>query len=422
MLVLSVYVIDSKNQLLMIFFLLTKTMKYLLAITLLLSLLGCRSPLEESVGTAASTSVEVEAEASQPVEAPNLEANASTDTALIDALGLDFAEQRVIDVYERVAPSVVSVTTQVLQYGFFDTFTTEGSGSGFVIDAEGHILTNYHVIESAQTDSLEVSFGEALSVSAELIGVDPRNDLAVLRVNPDEMQFVPVEFGNSESLQVGQRAVAIGNPFGEFSQTLTTGVISALGRTIQGPENLDITGIIQTDASINRGNSGGPLLDSAGRVIGINTAIFSPTGTSAGVGFSVPIDTVKRVLPDLLELGYYRHPWLGVGPRAAYPVSPSLAQALELNVTEGLLLVDVEPPLSDAGVRGAQRRVQLGNAVAFVGGDVLISVNGQSVSDYNELATYLGDSFKVGDIVSVSVQRGVQTLELDVQLGEQPMN
>ena len=379
-------------------------------------LAACFGPAEEEIPPAEvpSTPEVTELPGAAQAEPPQL-------TQTTDAAGLDVAERRTIAVYEQVSPSVVSVLTEVLEYSFFDVYTREGSGSGFVIDAQGHVLTNYHVIEGAQADSFEVAFSDNTSRSAELVGVDPRNDLAVLKVNPEAAPLVPVTFGSSADLRVGQRAIAIGNPFGEFSQTLTTGVISALNRTLEGPENLDITGIIQTDASINRGNSGGPLLDSAGRVIGVNTAIFSPSGTSAGVGFSVPIDTVKRVLPDLLTLGYYRHPWLGVGPRSAYTLNASLTRALGLPVSEGLLLVEVAEPLLSAGVRGAQRRVRLGNSIVLVGGDVLIAVNGRTVRDYNDLATYLGNSHQVGDEVGVSLLRDGERLELSVTLTEQPL-
>ena len=343
------------------------------------------------------------------------------DTALIDTAGLDFAEKRVIDVYNLVSPSVVSVTTKVLQYGFFrDVYEQEGSGSGFVLDKEGHILTNYHVVQDAQPDKIEVTFGDDTTLSAKLVGVDPRNDMAVLQVEASAELLKPVELGNSSSLQVGQRAVAIGNPFGEFSRTLTTGVISALNRTITGPEDLDITGIIQTDASINKGNSGGPLLDSAGRVIGINSAIYSPTGTSAGVGFAVPVDTIKRVVPDLIAYGHYRRPWLGLGPRSAYSISLRFAQVLNLASSEGLLLVQVEGPLAQAGMRGAQQQVVYGNRLYYIGGDILLAIDGQSVTDYNDLATLLESRYKIGDDVTVTFKRGNQEQTVQVRLVQEP--
>jgi S1-C subfamily serine protease len=336
--------------------------------------------------------------------------------ALIDAAGLDFEEKRVIDVYNRVSPSVVSITTQVIQYDFFfDPYTQEGAGSGFVLDNDGHILTNYHVIENAE--GIEVTFSDDSSLPAELVGVDPRNDIAVIKVEPSD-SLQPVELGDSSTLQVGQRTIAIGNPFGEFSRSLTTGVVSALNRTIEGPEGLTISGMVQTDAAINRGNSGGPLLDSAGRVIGINSAIFSPSGTSAGVGFAVPVDTVKRVLPDLLELGRYRHPWLGI--RGAYTLTEQLAQVLELPVSKGLLLVDITDPIEGAGVQGATQEAILGNRRIYIGGDILTKVDGQDIDDYDDVRLYLETTYKVGDEVTITVQRGDETRDIQVTLTEEP--
>jgi S1-C subfamily serine protease len=343
------------------------------------------------------------------------------NTDLVDAEGLDFAEKRVIDVYNHVSPSVVSVTTKVLQYGFFrDVIEQEGSGSGFVLDTKGHILTNYHVVQDARPEKIEVTFGDDTTLSAKLIGVDPRNDMAVLQVDASAEVLKPVELGSSSALQVGQRAIAIGNPFGEFSRTLTTGVVSALNRTITGPEDLDITGIIQTDASINKGNSGGPLLDSAGRVIGINSAIYSPTGTSAGVGFAVPVDTIKRVVPDLIAYGHYRRPWLGLGPRSAYSISPRFAQVLNLGSSEGLLLVQVDGPIAQAGVKGAQQQVVYGNRLYYVGGDILLAIDGQKVRDFNALATLLETHYKIGDEVELSIVRGNKAQKIKLSLSQEP--
>lgn len=340
-------------------------------------------------------------------------------TALIDAAGLDFFERRVVNVYETVAPSVVSITTRVLRRDFFfNVVPEEGAGSGFVLDKDGHILTNYHVIEGAET--IEVTFGDQVTAVASIIGVDPRNDVAVLKVAlaPDLLQ--PVVLGASADLRVGQWAIAIGNPFGQFGRTLTTGVISALDRTIEGPDDRTITGIIQTDAAINRGNSGGPLLDSSGRVIGITSAIFSPTGTSAGVGFAVPVDTLKRILPDLLTLGRYRHPWLGI--RYAYNITPGLAEVLKLPAHDGLLLVQMYDgaPLANAGVLGAQREDIIGNERVYTGGDLLTAVDGQPVSSIAELEMLVENNYRVGDVVTVSVIREGRTLDVPVTLAEEP--
>ncbi|MCB0126627.1 MAG: trypsin-like peptidase domain-containing protein, partial [Caldilineaceae bacterium] len=313
-----------------------------------------------------------------PTYTPTPVTQSVQNIALLDEQALDVAEKRVIDVYERVSPSVVSITTQVLRRGFFFELPEEGAGSGFVLDKEGHILTNYHVINGAQ--AIDVNLGDEYVLPAEVVGRDQRNDIAVLKVEAPAELLIPVQLGSSETLKVGQRAIAIGNPFGQFGRTLTTGVISALDRTIEGSDGRTITGIIQTDAAINRGNSGGPLLDSSGRVIGINTAIFSPTGTSAGVGFAVPVDTIKRLLPDLLTLGRYRHPWLGV--RYAYEIKPGLARLLELPTQQGLLLVQLyrNSPLDNANVRGAQKEEIVSNQRVYVGGDIITQIDGAAVS------------------------------------------
>lgn len=351
-------------------------------------------------------------------DADDLENNLD-DTALIDQLGRDFAEQRVMNVYEQVSPSVVNVTTQVLtRASFFDVIQEEGAGSGFVIDSEGHILTNYHVIRGAR--QVEVSFSDSSVFPASFVGADPQNDIAVIKVDAPADLLEPVSFGNSDDLNVGQRAIAIGNPFGQFEQTLTTGVVSALNRSIEGPEGREISGIIQTDAAINRGNSGGPLLDSAGQVIGINTAIFSPSGINSGVGFAIPIDTVKRILPDLLEFGRYRRPWLGI--RSAHTINPWLSDVLNLPTDHGLLLVQVfqGSPLYTSGLRGAQREVIIGNRRLFIGGDVITEIDGTAVSSFADLQTKLESEYHVGDQVRLTVIRAGQPQVATVTLAEEP--
>lgn len=351
--------------------------------------------------------------------APILVPTPTEDIAYVDATGLDIAERRVVDVYQRVAPSVVSITTQVLRQNFFfDTVPEEASGSGFVLDTQGHILTNNHVIEGAQ--DISVSFSDQTVLHATVVGSDPRNDIAVLQVEAGNELLSPVVLGDAANLKVGQRAIAIGNPFGQFGRTLTTGVIIALNRTLQGSDQRTITGIIQTDAAINHGNSGGPLLDSSGRVIGITTAIFSPSGASAGVGFAVPVNTVKRLLPDLLRLGHYRHPWLGV--RYAYGITDRLAEILKLPVTKGLLVVqlDTTGPLAQAGILGAQRETIIGNQRVYIGGDILLAVDGNEVSTVDSLETWLEDHHQVGDSVTVTYLHEGQQQNIAVTLGEEP--
>ena len=387
----------------------------LLLVTLLLG--GCRFR-EPAPATPTPVQTPAPAAPAPTITNPTTGAPASlaASTALIDAAGLDFAERRVIDVYNEVSPSVVNITTRVLQRtGFFEVIPQEGAGSGFVVDEQGYILTNNHVIEGAE--GVEVTFSDETVLPARVVGRDPANDLALLEVDAPPGLLVPVDLGTSEGLEVGQRAIAIGNPFGQFGRTLTTGVVSALNRTLQSPGGREMEGLIQTDAAINRGNSGGPLLDSAGRVIGVNTAIFSPTGTSAGVGFAVPVDTVRRVLPDLIQYGRYRRPSLGV--RAAYSVTPGLADALDLPVQQGVLLVDLYggSPLARVA-RGAQREVVIGNRRLYAGGDVVTALDGQAVADADALRNLVEGSYGVGDEVTVTLLRDGQEETVTVTLAE----
>jgi S1-C subfamily serine protease len=382
--------------------------------------IGCTAQTPFRLATEAlRTSPSTATSAAEPTFSPPSASQDLAETPLIDAAGLDFFERRIVRVYEEVAPAVVSITTRTLRRDFFfNVIPQEGAGSGFVIDREGHILTNYHVIQGVEF--IEVSFGEQATAPAVVVGVDPRNDVAVLKVEVDPELLHPVILGSSHDLRVGQWAIAIGNPFGQFGRTLTTGVISALNRTIEGPDNRTITGIIQTDAAINKGNSGGPLLDSSGRVIGITSAIFSPTGTSAGVGFAVPVDTLKRILPDLLTFGYYRRPWLGI--RYAYNITPRLAEALRLPTQQGLLLVQLydRSPIALAGVRGAQRQQIIGSQRVFTGGDILIALDGQPVASVSDLDNLLENNYRVDDVVTLTLLREGNPFEVQVKLIEEP--
>jgi len=331
---------------------------------------------------------------------------------------VDVEEQLIINVYKKASPSVVNITTKVLQLSFFfGVYPQEGAGSGFVYDKEGHIVTNYHVVEGAQ--SIEVSLSDELAVPAEVVGVDPPNDLAVLKVDVPPEKLVPVELGSSANLQVGQRAIAIGNPFGRFDRTLTVGVISALNRTLEMEDGRLIRHLIQTDAAINPGNSGGPLLDSHGRVIGVNTAIVSPSRASAGVGFAIPVDTVKRVVPELIAYGRYRHPWLGI---LGYTITSGLARRLKLPVDEGVLVARVfkGSPAAKAGIRGARKEVVIGNHIILVGGDIIVAIDGHPLKGMEDLDAYLEDNTKVGQEVQLKVLRGGKELLIKVVLEEEP--
>jgi S1-C subfamily serine protease len=327
--------------------------------------------------------------------------------------GLDVAEQRVIAIYQRTSPAVVNITTKILRQSFFwGVYPEEGSGSGFVWDREGHIITNYHVIEDAQT--VEVSFGEDVMLPAEIVGVDPPNDLAVLRVEALPESVEPIPLGSSADLLVGQTAIAIGNPFGQFERTLTIGVISALNRTLEVEDRV-LRRVIQTDAAINRGNSGGPLLDSQGRVIGVNTVIYSG---AENIGFAVPMDTVKRVVPELIANGRYPHPWLGA---LGYDITPALAEMLDLPVEQGLLIAQLYrgSPAVGAGLQGATEEVTLRNRRVYVGGDIIVGIDGQPLHTWEDLYSYLELETHVGQTVELSIWRGDEQLTLTAELAEE---
>ncbi|NLS78217.1 MAG: trypsin-like serine protease [Chloroflexi bacterium] len=330
----------------------------------------------------------------------------------------DIEEELVIAVYERVGPSVVFVTSEFYYYDrFWGQQTESGSGSGFILDTAGHIVTNNHVIEDA--DSVEVKLADGTTVLAEVIGTDPYSDLAVLKVDlpPDKLR--PVELGESATLRVGQRAIAIGNPL-TLEQSVSVGVISALGRELAGEEGeRALYDMIQTDAAINPGNSGGPLLDSRGRVIGVNTAIPNVTGASIGIGFAVSVDTVRRVVPALIETGHYAHPWLGFDGAT---VTPGLAELLELPVDYGVLILSLDrtSPAYQAGLRGPSREVIIYRRRVPVGGDIVIGIDGIKILTMDDLNRYLETQKRVGDTVKVTVVRDGNTLEVEVQLADVP--
>ena len=331
-------------------------------------------------------------------------------------------EQRVMLVFEHAGTGVVNITSRSISYDFFlRPIPQEGSGSGFVYDRRGHIVTNYHVIEGAR--ELHVTFDDESRVPASVVGYDPSNDLAVIKVDvsADVLKVIPI--GNSSDLKVGRFVVAIGNPFG-LEQTLTTGVVSSLGRVIQSPDGRFIGEIIQTDAAINPGNSGGPLLDLDGRVIGLNSAIISPSRASAGIGFAIPATTLERVVPELIEHGRYAHPWLGV---QLMDVSTNLAARLNRNGVRtpgggGILVAEAlrRGPAGRAGIRGPNRMGRLGNLRIPLGADYILAIGGEPVRTRQELTVVLETKHRVGDVVSVSVWRESRILEFDVELGPRP--
>jgi 2-alkenal reductase len=355
-------------------------------------------------------------------------------------LGDTDAEERLVaDIYERVAPSVVNIRVvqhvsgserppiempEIPGWPDFDfgpppqDFYSQGEGSGFVWDDEGHIVTNYHVVQNAE--KVEVTFLDGVSLPAEVVGTDLDSDLAVLEVDLPADRPRPVTLGDSDAVFVGQRAIAIGNPFGQ-EWTLTTGVVSALGRTLpSGTSQFSIPEMIQTDAAINPGNSGGPLLDGEGRVIGVNVMIMSRWQSSAGVGFAIPVNVVKQVVPVLIEEGQYAYAWLGIVGR---DLDRETALAMDLPPDQrGALVIEAaeDGPAENAGLEGSGETVTLDGADVQVGGDVIIRVDDQPVDAMDDLIVYLVKETRPGQNVTLTVLREGQRRRIEVTLGERP--
>ena len=331
---------------------------------------------------------------------PNAAARAITPRGALNA-----EERTTIALFRQVSPSVVYITTLARQRDFFSLNIAEipqGSGSGFIWDQEGHIITNFHVIQEASR--AKVTLADHSVWDAQLVGVAPDHDLAVLYIKAPKNQLRPLAIGTSADLEVGQSVFAIGNPFG-LDQTLTTGIISALGREINATTGRTIAGVIQTDAAINPGNSGGPLLDSAGRLIGVNTAIFSPSGSSSGIGFAVPVDTVNRIVPQLIRQGEITRAGLGV--RIG---DDRVSRRLNL---PGVLIIEVDKgsAAEAAGLRST--RVDAKGGVKL--GDVIVAIDGERIETSNDLFNAM-EKRAVGETVKVTVLRGETRLSTPVTL------
>jgi S1-C subfamily serine protease len=316
-------------------------------------------------------------------------------------------EKAVIALFERSRDSVVFITTreQVRDFWTRNVFSVpRGTGSGFIWDEAGHIVTNFHVIQGASEAIVKLADGS--DHKAALVGVSPSHDLAVLRIGAGRRLPAPLPLGSSHDLRVGQSVFAIGNPFG-LDWTLTKGIISALDRSLDAGDGLTIEHLIQTDAAINPGNSGGPLLDSAGRLIGINTAIYSPSGASAGIGFAVPVDTVNRVVPQLIRHGKYSRPTLGI--EIDEGVNQRLTAMLEV---KGVVILRVKPrsPAAAAGLQGVSMTRQ-----GIVPGDIITAVEGKPVDSVGKLAARL-DEFKAGDRIRLTLLRQGRRVEVGVTL------
>jgi putative serine protease PepD len=321
-------------------------------------------------------------------------------------------EQNNIEIYRTLSPGVVNVHSTSYARDFFGFVEPqEGSGSGSVIDQEGNILTNYHVIEGAT--KLAVSFGGQKNYAAQLVGGDPDTDLAIIKlVEKPKEPLTVIALADSDKLEVGQKVLAIGNPFG-LDRTLTTGVISGLQRPIRARNGRPIEGAIQTDASINPGNSGGPLLDSHGRMIGINSQILSPSGASAGVGFAVPVNIAKRIVPLLLKSGEVRRPKLGIGTRDVAP----LKSQLDLPVEDGVIILQVAPGQA-AAVAGLRGVTQTENGDVAIG-DIILGMDGEKIGNTDDLYRLL-DKHQVGETVQLQILRSGRRITVPVRLTAAP--
>jgi len=323
------------------------------------------------------------------------------------------------EVYSAVSPGVVHITSTVLVEDWFNVYPKQGTGSGSILDMEGRILTNYHVIQDAE--KLDVKLSNNKSYEARVLGADPDNDLAVIQISAPTNELSVVPLGASRNLFVGQKVLAIGNPFG-LDRTLTTGIISGLSRPIRSEMTQRlIDGAIQTDAAINPGNSGGPLLNSRGQMIGINTMIYSPSGGSVGIGFAVPVETAVRVINDIKQFGRVRKPRPGVNFIPLANLGERFIRAVEIPVNEGLMVVEVQSgsAAERSGIKGATQAVRYGRYQIPIGGDIIVAMDGQKIVSRDDYDRVLNNK-NVGDRVQVEVMRDGRRLTLSMTLDEGP--
>jgi S1-C subfamily serine protease len=344
----------------------------------------------------------------------------ATEMPVAEAAGYTQDETQNITVYERANEAVVNITTETVGINWFlEPVPQEGgSGSGSIIDARGYVVTNTHVIENAV--KIFVSLSDGSQYEGKIVGTDPQNDIAVLKFDPPKgAELKTIAFGDSSRLKVGQKVLAIGNPFG-LDRTLTTGIVSALGRPIQTRQNSVIKDMIQTDTAINPGNSGGPLLDTQGRMIGINTMIYSTSGSSAGIGFAVPVNTAKRVVAELIQFGRVKR---GSIDAELVQLNASIANYARLSVDRGLLVsrVGKGSNAEKAGLRGGSDAVRYGSgrssSIIYLGGDVIVSIAGQQVQGLTDYYSAL-EARKPGEEIEITVLRGKQRVNLKMTLAE----
>ncbi len=319
--------------------------------------------------------------------------------------GVTAEEKNLNELFNRSEESLV----------YIESFGPENTqGSGFVSSSDGYIVTNQHVVEDSE--SVQVTFTDGSTLNAEIVGTDQYTDLAVLEVDRDNLE--PLSLGDSRSALVGERVVALGSPFG-LRGSMTVGYISQKGRQLRVGNGFSIPNVIQTEAAINPGNSGGPLLNTEGEVIGVNTAIQSNTGTFSGVGFAVPSEAVKRVVPELIEEGDYRHSWLGV---SGIDMNEELAEKMDAPNTSGFLVINVveDGPSDEAGIRGGDMQVEIRGGTTRIGGDIIVGIEGQKVRDISDLLSYLSRNTEVGDTVTLKLYREGEYIEKEVTLDARP--
>ncbi len=337
-------------------------------------------------------SLEAEVQGLEPTER-TLYVNSSTRTSLSD-------------LFQKVDQSVVSIRTRAED--------ESAQGSGFIYSKQGFIVTNEHVVDGA--NRVEVTFTDGETLEADIVGMDQDTDLAVLKVEKEGL--TPLKLGSLSNVEVGQRAVAIGNPFG-LRGSMTSGIISQKGRRLPTESGFSIPNVLQTDAAINPGNSGGPLLNVRGEVVGVNTAIETQTGTFSGVGFAIPVDAVKRVVPELIDGGEYEHPWIGV---SGLDVNSDIAEEMDLNRSYGFLIVDVveDSPASRAGIKAGNRTARIQGSNVNVGGDVIVGINREKMRDITDILLYLETQTEVGEKVNITVIRDGQRTDIPLTLGSRP--
>ncbi len=382
-----------------------------LLVTLLaasLAALGCKPQAQDAGARRAPQAAAEVPSARSSQERRSIGARAPAEPRPVAPRGpLDPDESTNIAVFKGASPSVVNITALGNERDLFSRNVQQvpqGTGTGFMWDAQGHVVTNFHVIQNA--NAANVTLADQSTFRAKLVGYFADRDLAVLKIDAPAAKVRPLPLGSSRELQVGQKVYAIGNPFG-LDQTLTTGIVSALNREIESVTRRTIRGAVQTDAAINPGNSGGPLLDSAGRLVGVNTAIYSPSGASAGIGFAIPVDEVNRIVPRLIRDGRFVRPSLGVTGSA------DLARALNLPKGVPIVRVQRDSPAARAGLRAFAR----GDAGGIVAGDVIVGVNETAVDNFDDMLEAL-ERLQPGDTATLTVWRGGSTRKVTATLGE----